>query len=265
MTLLASSIAQLDADARWALHGHELTFSALSVGITERAEGVADDLLASVEQGAGAVGVSQVIIRWPGDDEVLAAWYQRRGYYPRQEHDTGRSVLVKDLNAAREMEAFFRGWAPELTGTLLFLIDGPQVLLIHKKTGHGAGKINAPGGKVEAGESPQACAVREVREEVGIMVETPRLHAELAFADSLGSQWFGHVFVARAYRGEPVETAEARPIWYPLNAIPYGRMWEDDRVWLPRVVAGERIRGRFLFRAGRLLAHALEPLGEAVE
>ena len=60
-----------------------------------------------------------------------------------------------------------------------------------------------------------------------------------------------------------METAEAKPGWHALDAIPYGRMWEDDRVWLPLVLAGEQVRGRFLFRAGRLLAHALEPLDEA--
>jgi 8-oxo-dGTP diphosphatase len=266
MTFLASSIAQLDADARWAVRGHELSFASLAVGAEARSEGVADDLMASVEQGAGVLGVGKIGIDWPRDDEKLAAWFQRRGYYPREypreSSGAAPSFLVKDLNAARVMDTFFRGWAPELTGTLLFVIDGSRVLLIDKKTGHGAGKINAPGGKLEPGESPRDCAVREVREEVGITVEEPRLHAELAFADLRGSQWFGYVFVARAYRGEPVETAEARPCWHPLNAIPYDRMWEDDRVWLPQVVAGERVRGRFLFRAGRLLAHALEPLGE---
>ena len=266
MTLLASSIAKLDPDARWSLRGHELHFDSLSVGVGPLAEGVADHLLALVEQSAGALGVSKIGISWPGD-ETLTTWYLGRGYYPREHpgptRGDGSYLLAKDLKAAHEMDVFFRGWVPELVGTLLFVIDGSRVLLIDKKTGHGAGKINAPGGKLEPGESPLACALREVREEVGINVEAVRLHGELAFADLRGSQWFGYVFVARGYRGEPVETGEARPSWYPLNAIPYGRMWEDDRVWLPRVVAGEGVSGRFLFRAGRLLAHALEPLGAA--
>ncbi len=266
MTLLASSIAKLDPDARWALRGRELCFDSLAVGRTARAEGLGGKLLASMERSAGALGVGKIEINWPRD-ETLATWYQRLGYYPREHpgptRGEGPSRLAKDLSAAHQMDALFRGWVPELVGTLLFVIDGSRVLLIDKKTGHGAGKINAPGGKLEPGENPLTCAVREVREEVGITVEAPRLHAELAFADLRGSQWFGYVFVARGYRGEPAETAEARPSWHPLNAIPYGRMWEDDRVWLPRVIAGERVRGRFLFRAGRLLAHALEPLGAA--
>ena len=44
-----------------------------------------------------------------------------------------------------------QAWQPELVGTLLFVVDQQRVLLIEKKTGHGMGKINAPGGKWEIG------------------------------------------------------------------------------------------------------------------
>jgi hypothetical protein len=37
-------------------------------------------------------------------------------------------------------------------------------------------------------------------------------------------------------------------------------MWPDDRLWLPRVLAGERLRGDFLFRSGELLAWRIRPL-----
>ena len=59
-------------------------------------------------------------------------------------------------------------WQPEFVGTLLFLVDRNRVLLIEKKTGHGMGKINAPGGKWDIGESLMACARREMLEETGI-------------------------------------------------------------------------------------------------
>ena len=52
-------------------------------------------------------------------------------------------------------------WRPDFVGTLVFVIDGAKVLLIRKKTGHGAGKINGPGGKFEETETVSECAVRE--------------------------------------------------------------------------------------------------------
>ncbi len=150
------------------------------------------------------------------------------------------------------------GWQPDLTGTLLFLKRRESVLLIRKKRGHGAGKINGPGGKLDPGETPVAGAVRETLEETGIEVLDPELHGRFRFVDLKAPQWFGYVFLGREYRGEPVETAEAIPFWCPIDALPFAEMWDDDRVWLPRLLAGERLEGDFLFDDGRLLAHRLE-------
>ncbi len=151
-----------------------------------------------------------------------------------------------------------QGWAPDLTGTLLFLRDEDAVLLIRKKRGHGAGKINGPGGKLDPGETPAAGAIRETLEETGIEVLDPELHGRFRFVDLVAPQWFGYVFLARRYQGELVETAEASPFWCPIAELPFAEMWEDDRLWLPRLLAGEHLEGDFLFDDGRLLAHRLD-------
>jgi 8-oxo-dGTP diphosphatase len=54
-------------------------------------------------------------------------------------------------------------WTPRDRAVLLFVIRGGQALLIRKKRGLGAGKINAPGGRIEAGESPEEAAVHGAR------------------------------------------------------------------------------------------------------
>ncbi len=59
-------------------------------------------------------------------------------------------------------------WQPVDKGTILFVIIDDQILLIHKKRGLGAGKINGPGGRLDDGETPAECAVREVEEELRI-------------------------------------------------------------------------------------------------
>jgi 8-oxo-dGTP diphosphatase len=162
------------------------------------------------------------------------------------------------------LQARLRDWQPELIGTLMFVVDEPRVLLIEKKTGHGAGKVNAPGGKLEVGESPLECAAREAYEEVGVRVTGARLAAQLKFVDTHGPQWFGYAFVAREFSGAPCETLEARPFWCELDALPFARMWEDDRVWLPLILPtaeavqiseDQQVAGEFLFKRGKLLAH----------
>jgi 8-oxo-dGTP diphosphatase len=153
-------------------------------------------------------------------------------------------------------------WVPDLVGTLLFVVDGERVLLIDKKRGHGAGRINGPGGKLEPGESLPECALRETLEETGIAAAAPVLKGRFKFVDRVQPQWLGYIFVATQYSGSAVETAEARPMWLKKDEIPYQRMWEDDRYWLPRVLAGECLEGEFLFDDGRLLTHRLRSVSE---
>lgn len=149
-------------------------------------------------------------------------------------------------------------WVPRDTATLLFVIRGGECLLIRKKRGLGAGKINAPGGRLEPGESALDAAVREVIEEVGVTPLEPRERGTLAFEFVDGYRLFCHVFSADRCEGEAHETDEALPTWTPLDAIPYGEMWADDALWLPRMLAGWGFSGRFVFDGDRLLSHALE-------
>ena len=144
------------------------------------------------------------------------------------------------------------GWQPEIRATLMFIRDGDDILLIRKLRGIGAGKINAPGGKIDPGESSLEAAVRETEEELHVAPVDPRKMGELSFAMSDIPDIFVHVFLARGCEGEPKETVEAIPMWTHLHRIPYELMWEDDQHWLPRMLDGEKFRGRFYFEGERI-------------
>lgn len=51
-----------------------------------------------------------------------------------------------------------------------------RILLCQRKTGALAGKWEFPGGKLENGESPEECLVREVREELGVEIAVERIY-----------------------------------------------------------------------------------------
>ena len=169
--------------------------------------------------------------------------------------DSGSDSATLDAELARRLTC----WQPDEVGTLMFVVDAGKVLLIHKKRGHGAGKINAPGGKIELAETAAECAVRETYEEVGIRVIAPRLMGTFKFVDRVASQWLGYAFVATAYEGQPVATPEARPEWFAIERIPFPKMWDADRFWLPEILAGRVVTGEFLFNDGVLLTHRLRP------
>lgn len=156
-------------------------------------------------------------------------------------------------------------WRPDFVGTLVFVIDGAKVLLIRKKTGHGAGKINGPGGKLEQTETVSECAVREVREETGLIVDELVCKAELRFVEKSGPQWLGFAFVTNHWNGELLETEEARPFWCNIDSIPYEQMWPDDAIWLPRIISSGHLSGafvyNFLLQNDLLIDHQLEEEG----
>lgn len=146
-------------------------------------------------------------------------------------------------------------WTPTDYATLTFILREGQVLLIRKKRGLGAGKINGPGGKLEKNESLAECAVREVQEEVGLTPTHLEPRGDLRFQFLDGYAIHVHVFVATAYTGQLCETEEAFPIWFRLGDIPYSEMWEDDLLWLPQVLGGQSVRGDCLFDDDTMIDH----------
>jgi 8-oxo-dGTP diphosphatase len=155
------------------------------------------------------------------------------------------------------MDDYWKTWEPRERATLCFLIQDGQILLIRKKRGLGAGKINGPGGRIEPGEEPHECAVRETSEEVGLTPLNVQNRGELHFQFADGYSLHCAVFVAHEFTGELIETDEALPIWTPLDSIPYDQMWADDIHWLPGVIAGGTFRGYFHFDGEKMLSKHL--------
>lgn len=153
------------------------------------------------------------------------------------------------------------GWKPTDVATLLFIVEGDRILLIEKKRGLGAGKVNAPGGRLEPGETPLVAAVRELKEEVGVEATNVREHGIVDFHFVDGYELRCHVFRGDRCIGTPIETDEANPFWVPVSEIPYARMWADDATWLPHLLADRHFRGRYVFDGDAMLEHHIEVLG----
>ncbi len=157
----------------------------------------------------------------------------------------------------------WNSWQATDQATLCFVFRDDQVLLIRKKRGLGAGKINGPGGRIHAGESVEAAAIREVEEELRVTPQDLRQGGQLSFQFTDGYSIFVTVFRSETFRGTPEETDEAVPLWTVLDDIPYAEMWADDVLWLPHLIAGTPFKGRFIFEGDSMLDYDLQ-LGQDV-
>ncbi len=135
----------------------------------------------------------------------------------------------------------------------MFVIKDNRILLIRKKRGLGAGKINGPGGRIEPGESPEECAIRETREELMINPLNVKFAGELFFHAEDMPRIHGFIYTASDYEGTPTETDEAIPLWFDIDDIPYAEMWEDDAAWLPHVISGQIVDAWFTFKEESVL------------
>ena len=143
--------------------------------------------------------------------------------------------------------------------TLCYLKRAGKTLMVHriKKAGDmHAGKWNGLGGKLEPGETPEECALREIREESGLTVTTPVLKGLLTFpAFANDEDWYAFVFVAHEFEGELIDSPEGVLRWIDDAELFNLNLWEGDKVFLPWLEPTGFFSGKFVYRDGVLIDH----------
>ena len=133
--------------------------------------------------------------------------------------------------------------------TLCLFVDKGKILLGMKKRRFGTGKWNGFGGKLENGESVHENIVRELKEEISVAVkpeDTEKVGLiDFYFFDKPEWNQKMHVFLVKSWEGEPQESEEMKPQWFDVKDIPFDTMWPDDKHWLPMVLAGKKVEGKF--------------------
>jgi len=130
---------------------------------------------------------------------------------------------------------------------LCYIFKDDKVLLQKKSRGKfGGGKWNAPGGKINEGETPEDAAIREVKEETGLDV-TELESTGVLEVKSEGDSFSIHVFKTHSFNGTPQHGEEGTLKWFDTNTLPYNDMWEDDRHWLPYLLRDEKFTVHMFF------------------
>lgn len=172
---------------------------------------------------------------------------------------TGPKKEIKTIIIPTDIEQIdWESWDPDEKAVLCFIRKKDEILLIHKKSGLGAGKINAPGGRIEKGETPAAAAAREVKEEVHLDIRGPEYCGELYFQFTDGLKLHCTVFSTENFSGTEEETGEAAPFWCKTSDIPYDKMWEDDGCWIPLMLEKKKFTGYFVFKDDDMLSYKIK-------
>lgn len=154
---------------------------------------------------------------------------------------------------------------PELT-TLCYIEDQDKYLMIHRNLRENdlnAGKWLGIGGHFEAGESPEECVLREVREETGLSLSHLSFRGIVTFAMDCGVWEYMFLFTAQAPTGQVPACDEGTLEWVEKSRIPSLPLWEGDHIFLRLLAEGAPFFSLKLSYSGdRLTAAALngEPL-----
>ena len=95
---------------------------------------------------------------------------------------------------------------------LCMIRDGSKVL-VEEKVGKGADGIIFPGGHVEAHEPIVDAVIREMKEETGLTITSPRLCGVKEWINEDGSRYVVFLFTADQFTGELASSAEGRVFW----------------------------------------------------
>ena len=95
------------------------------------------------------------------------------------------------------------------------------------------------GGKFEEGESPEDCALREIKEETGLTALSYRYRGIVTFVSNEYGTEFMHLFTVDKFEGEIIECDEGDLEWIKIEDMLKLPMWEGDKIFLDLLAANE--------------------------
>lgn len=140
--------------------------------------------------------------------------------------------------------------------TLCYIEKDEAYLMLHrvkKVNDENHDKWIGVGGKFEAGESPEDCLLREVKEETGLTLTDYRYHGLVTFvSDEWGTEYM-HLFTATGFEGEIKSCDEGELVWVPKAEIENLNIWEGDKIFFRLLVKSDKFFSLKLTYKGDIL------------
>lgn len=128
---------------------------------------------------------------------------------------------------------------PLLVAAAIIHKNGQVLVGQRRKADRHALKWEFPGGKVEAGETPQQALARELHEELRIHAQVGHELARYEHDYSSGTRIHLLFFSVPAYKGEPQAQVFEQICWADLRRLPGMDFLEGDIDFVRRLARGE--------------------------
>ncbi len=118
--------------------------------------------------------------------------------------------------------------------TLCYIEKDGKYLMLHrvkKENDMSHDKWLGIGGKMEEGESPEECNLRETKEETGLTLENARYRGIVTFVSDIYGTEYMHMFTATEFSGELTECSEGDLEWIDKKKVYNLELWEGDRIF----------------------------------
>ncbi len=139
-----------------------------------------------------------------------------------------------------------------ILATLCYLEKNGKVLMLYrnkKENDYHEGKWNAPGGKLETGESPEECVIREMKEETGLAIENPFLKGMITFPMFDGkNDWYVFLFRAFEFAGEIIDSPEGSLEWIDKDKLLDLNLWEGDKTFIPWLFEDKHFSAKLIYK-----------------
>ena len=143
--------------------------------------------------------------------------------------------------------------------TLCYIEKEGSYLMLHrvkKEKDINKDKWIGVGGHFEAGESPEECLLREVREETGLTLTSWKLRGVITFSTDTCPTEYMFLYTADGYTGKLAECDEGTLEWVKKSAVCDLPIWEGDKIFFRLLEEGAEFFSLKLTYIGDLLAEA---------
>lgn len=122
--------------------------------------------------------------------------------------------------------------------TLCYIEKNDSYLMLHrtkKKADGSFEKWLGVGGKLEQGETAEACVLREVKEETGYTLTKYQYRGRVYFYSDTWEDEIMHLYTANAFSGQEIPCNEGELVWVSKSEILNLKLWEGDKIFLERL------------------------------